>query len=458
MLKKFDTIAAISTPLGKSGIGIIRISGPDSVDIATAISTTTAHLSTFQNSPNRKLIHAHIFDHDAQNIDEVLIAIMPAHRSYTGELTVEINCHGGRAVIAAILRRVLESGARLADPGEFTRRAVENNRLDLVQAEAVNDLINAKSTIALKAARRQIEGGLSKSFKQMRSNLINVLSKLTYILDIDPQDQEEMIGLEDDIIEIKKSIDSMLDTARRSELISHGIWIAISGPPNAGKSTIFNLLLKMERSLVSNLPGTTRDHIAEAIEIEGVEVRLIDTAGIRDTHDELERASIEKSLDQVRAAHLVLVVIDQSEPLTDSQRNELEEHLKESNLIIINKCDLKADESVDEFINGHNNRGMIRISAKSGFQVERIIEAIGEWIRNHNVNENSLTINQRHIKLLNDALGYLASAQRLMTAQAPLDIIYYEVNLAVNAFENILGIITNDEVIDNIFLNFCVGK
>jgi tRNA modification GTPase len=461
MNKRSDTIAAISTPYGRGGIGIIRISGPDAITIAAEVTKTAYPLPSLAQASSRKLVHAYLTDQSSNSLDEILIAVMPAGRSYTGELCVELNCHGGTAVVACALERVLQAGARIAEPGEFTRRAVENGRIDLVQAEAVNELINARSRIAMKIAWQHFAGGLSRRFEDLRDKIKDALSDIIYRIDVDldeRNDREELLRIREKITALSSSVKDMLATAENKKYLTQGYWVTIAGPPNAGKSSIFNSLLKIERSIVCDIPGTTRDHVSESIDINGIEVRLIDTAGIRESSDEIEKISVQRSMEQIRSADIIIYVLDQAQEWPDEDFEKAEEILSINGMIILNKADLSVSKKAGLFQRKHGNVNVIRVSALKGENIDRIKEWLAARLHSIANLENIIITNTRHIQLLKNTQAHLEAAIKLLNENRPLDIVQFEIEKSVAMLEEILGVISSEEAWDNIFNKFCVGK
>jgi tRNA modification GTPase len=456
MDKRSDTIAAISTPHGRGGIGIIRISGPSTLDLVASVTKSSVDILSLSSFKTRKLIHAFVVD-QGQTLDEILLAYMPANKAFTGETTIELNCHGGRAVLSAVLECVLKCGARLAEAGEFTRRAFENNRLNLVQAEAINDLIHARTKKAIKAAWRQMEGGLTSRCTELRENLFNQISELQAEIDF------EIDGSRARWVEqMKKAevqIQSMLKSAEKSKFLTLGCWAVISGPPNAGKSSIFNDIINIERSIVCDSPGTTRDHISEVLEIDGIEIRLTDTAGIRATDDKIESISIERSRQQVTAADIVIYVLDQSCEMKAVEAEEAERVLKDDGLVVLNKCDLAMHPSVKTFVDKHSGKNIAIISILSNYGVDDFLDMLAECINEKtNSGEDPIITNIRQTRLLESAKGNMQSAIEAIGSEGRLDICMYELELAMRSMSEIIGEISSEDILDNIFSKFCIGK
>lgn len=465
MNKRSDTIAAISTPAYvRGGIGIIRISGPDALNIAAAVTKTKKSLDSYLSSTSRKLIHAFLLDESKKPIDEILIAIMPPKRSFTGELAIEMNCHGGTAVVAEALERVMQAGARLAGPGEFTRRAVENGRIDLVKAEAIQELINAKSKISLKTAWRQLSGELTDKYHGIRDRLKSVLIETTFIIDFSAEEEighekQQYIG---NLLSVsRREIEEMVISAQKRRYMIQGFWVVISGPTNAGKSSLFNALLSMDRSIVCSIPGTTRDHIAESININGAEVRLIDTAGIRETADEIEMASIRRSKDIIKTSDLEIFVLDSSHLLVEELINKAKRVSDNGGIVVFNKSDLKTSESAEKVLATCSKDNIIKASVKNGIGIDEIKTAISKRVNEAITEESTVISSTRQIELLKVALEALIRAEGIFqnnNKSPEYDVIQLDVEQAVNKLEEITGEITTEEVFDAIFEKFCIGK
>lgn len=455
-----DTIAAISTPQGKGGIGIVRISGPKAFEIAEKVTESKINIISLQKNRSRKLLYAHLLDHNNEKIDEILIAVMPAQKAYTGETTVELNCHGGKAVLYSALESVLEAGARLAEPGEFTRKAVENGRIDIVQAEAINELINARTQTAMKNAFKLVEGVLSKRCIELRNELISILTQIEAVINFEVYPKnEEVKEWEAIILRNESIIQNMSRAADRNKYFNQGCWVVLTGPPNAGKSSIFNSLLGNDRSLICDKPGTTRDHINESIEIEGIEVKLIDTAGIRKTRNKVEKLSVERSKKQIEKCDIVIYVLDQSKKIKRDHLKEADEILKKNGFVVFNKVDLKINPSVEKFIETKKNRAIIHVSATTKDGIENLLDRLAEKIlEDSKDNENTIITNIRQADLLKSAGSLLKSARGILLNQNCLDLVVYEIEKAKEKIEEIVGIITKDEILENIFCKFCVGK
>ncbi len=455
-----DTIAAISTPQGKGGIGIVRISGPKALEIAKKVTESKLNILSFQKSQSRKLVYAHLLDKKQEKIDEILIAIMPAKKSFTGEVSVELNCHGGRAILYTALESILEAGAHLAKPGEFTRRAVENGRIDIAQAEAINELINARTQKAMKNAFKLVDGVLSRKCIELRNEIISILMQIEAVINFEVYPKDEQIKEWDALIlKSETIIQGMAKAADRNKYFNQGCWVALTGPPNAGKSSIFNLLLGNDRSLICDKPGTTRDHINESIEIEGIEVKLMDTAGIRKTKNKIEKMSVERTKKQIEKCDIIIYVLDQSKKIKRDQLKETEKILSRNGFVVFNKSDLKINPYVKKFIETKKNKSNIHVSAITKAGIDELLDKLAEKITEDSQdNENNIITNIRQADLLKSTGNLLKSARDILPNQDSLDLVVYEIEKAKEKIEEIIGIITKDEILENIFQKFCVGK
>jgi tRNA modification GTPase len=459
MNKRSDTIAAISTSLGKSGIGIVRVSGSHALSIISPFIQSKIPLSSLSNLNTRKLLHCFLMDNAGNKIDEILLSIMPPGKSFTGELTLEINCHGGLAAVTSALELVLDNGARLAEPGEFTKRACINGRIDLVQAEAINQIINASSLNALKMAWRQFDGGLTGKCDKLRKETIEVLGQIQYLIDFeDNQDDQEAQGIKDKIRLLKSDIEQMMAFSEKASTLNRAIWVSIYGHPNVGKSSLFNALLSMQRAIVCDTPGTTRDHISENIIIKGFEVRLTDTAGLRETGDKIEAESIRRSLDQISAADIKLYVLDGSKDMQPDQELEISKVLEGKGLVVLNKSDLEKSSSFKKLGNKViNDQNFLEVSIQTGKNLDILEKRLEETIiSGFSDNQESIMLTMRQKTLLGKCLENITNV--LSLDKSTLDVYSFELQEFVNNVDKITGSITNEEVLDNIFNNFCVGK
>ncbi len=456
-----DTIAAIATPPGEGGIGIVRISGSKALDIAKEVFVFGSKKN--QTFKDRYLHYGKVVDEEGNIIDEVLLAYMKGPRSYTAEDVVEIHCHGGIIPITSILKEVIKKGARLAEPGEFTKRAFLNGRIDLVQAEAVMDLICAKTEKLAKASINQMEGGLSGHIKRMRERLIDIMAHIEVTIDYPEEDIDEVTSqsIRNDITHIVNDIENLLSTAEHGRLIRQGIKAVIIGKTNVGKSSLLNALVKEERAIVTDIPGTTRDVIEEFINIKGVAVRIIDTAGIRETLDQVEQIGIQRSKQNIERADLIITVLDASSPLEDQDR-EILEYLKDRKaLVILNKIDkpVKLDRKQIEELIG-SEIPIVETSLTLGKGIDKVEDIIYKmFFRGElEISDDLMITNIRHQEALNKARRYLLDALEGIDNELPMDIVSIDLRSAVDSLGAITGETVTEDLIDKIFSEFCLGK
>ncbi len=453
-----DTIAAIATPLGQGGIAIIRISGENAVSIGDnvfrSLSKATKHLSS---AKSHTIHYGHIV-HNDQLIDEVMVSIMRSPATFTREDIIEINCHGGMQTTKSVLDAVLDAGARLATPGEFTKRAFIHGRIDLTQAEAVSDLINARTNLALNAANEQLAGKLSKRIDQLRDDTMQVLAHIEAHIDFPDEDIEPdtMDGLVQRLKTAKLLIDQLLATANDGQLIRKGIRVAIIGRPNAGKSSLLNQLLGHDRAIVSNIAGTTRDTISEEAQIRGIPVVFIDTAGLQETDDKVEQEGVNRSRASLNQADLILHVIDASEPLTSDSKLTLTELADRNCIVVLNKNDLSPELDHSNINSCHT----ISVSSITGNGIESLKDAIRVSVWDGEVTSEMLEvmINSRHQEALNRAKTSLEAALSQLQSGLTLDLIAVDLRISTNAIGEIVGKTTTEDLLDSIFSSFCIGK
>ena len=455
-----DTIAAISTPVGQGGIGIVRISGPESLEIADRIflhkkadlPSTTRHST---------LLYGHIINPaDNTIMDEVLLSVMRSPHSYTKENVVEINCHGGMISVKKILETVLALGARLADPGEFTKRAFLNGRINLTQAEAVFDVITAKTEESMRIAVEQLQGGLSEKLGDVRERLISICAFAEAYIDF-PEDELETkttLQLRDQLAEIKKEIDVLSDTFQEARFFREGLSVAIVGRPNVGKSSLLNMLLRKERAIVTELPGTTRDLIEDYLNINGLPIRIMDTAGIRNSEELVEKEGIRRSLNAINNADFIIALLDGSEPLKEDDFQLMELIRGKQAVIVINKSDLPAKmplEAIEE-----KGREYLSLSALSGEGIETLKTAIfNSNLRNWSEEREGVVVtNIRHKTALDKTSSCIGRAIGLLTSDQPLEFFSIEMRDALDSLGEITGTITTEDILDKIFSAFCIGK
>ena len=449
-----DTIAAVATGIGGAGIGIIRVSGEMAVKLVDPLFKNPKGKSLLK-ATSHQLLYGQIIDPQTnRDIDEVLVSKMIRPHSYTAEDVVEINCHGGIIPMRKILNLLLASGIRLAEPGEFTKRAFLNGRLDLTQAEAVMDIINAKTEEGLKYSVSQLEGKLSIHLEEIDKELLAILSHMEATIDYPEFDIEEVTAQEvkTAIARAVKNIDKVLEGSQAGKIYREGIVTAILGEPNVGKSSLLNTLLMENKAIVTDIPGTTRDIIEEYLNIEGIPFKIIDTAGIRETDNEVERIGVEKSRNLLEKANLVIFMRDSSKPFSEREE-ELMALLKNKNTIYIaNKTDLNQHEELPE--------PWIPMSLISEVGIGLLKEKMVEMVYGGEVNQEAdyLVTNSRHINQLNMTKQHLANAQETMDSGMPVELISIDIMNALEALREITGKAVGMDIINQIFKNFCIGK
>lgn len=457
---QFDTIAAIATALGEGSVGIIRISGPDSIRIADRVFRSGIKL---EKAKTHTLHYGYIVDpKTGERVDEVLVALMRAPRSYTMEDVVEIHCHGGIVVLQRVLRLVLAAGARLAEPGEFTKRAFLNGRIDLSQAEAVIDLIRAKTDSSMKIALKQVEGRLSEKIRALRQTLIELLAHIEVTIDYPEHDVEE-VAIRHIVKQgraMAEEIGSLLAGARTGRILREGIRTVIAGKPNVGKSSLLNALSRTDRAIVTDIPGTTRDILEEQISIRGIPLQIIDTAGIRETEDVVERIGVERSRGALEEADLVLFVMDASTELTGIDKELLTKVKGKPTIIILNKVDLPRKIDSDEIRKAAPDAVIVEMSVKKGVGIERLEAEVERLFLSGGIEgkEAAYVSNTRHIALLEKAKAQLEEAVVSAEAGMTLDLIAVEIREAWETLGEIVGEAVGEELLDQIFSQFCLGK
>lgn len=453
----FDTIAAIATPAGFGGISIIRISGRDAFSVADRV-TRMKNRSVLDVEKNT-INYGFAVEGD-EVIDEVLISKMVSPHSFTGEDTVEINCHGGVSVTQRILSVILKSGARMAEPGEFTKRAFLNGRIDLVQAEAVSDIITAKTQTFAKNAINSLRGDLSERIDGIKDQIKKLLAHLEVTIQYPEYDENDITDAEirDILLDIRKRLDRIISTFERGDIIRNGIRVAIIGKPNVGKSQLLNALINENKAIVTDEAGTTRDIVDEMVNISGVPVSFIDTAGIRDTENKVERIGIEKTLQMIEKSSLVLMLVDASRPLEDEDMKIFSLIPEEKNtLYVMNKKDRGLDESVLKYLEGRNT---VTISALEKSGIEEIEKYIAGFIGQSEDDEigDTLVSNVRHRNLLEGAREDFSHALEMLDSGLDVDLVEIDINEALYKLGEITGETTSEDIIDEIFKNFCLGK
>ncbi|WP_373756374.1 tRNA uridine-5-carboxymethylaminomethyl(34) synthesis GTPase MnmE [Streptococcus ferus] len=450
----FDTIAAIATPMGEGAIGIIRISGSD----ALAIIQKLFKGKNLEQAASHTINYGHIVE-NGQVIDEVMVSLMRAPKTFTREDVVEINTHGGLAVTNEILQLVIRSGARMAEPGEFTKRAFLNGRVDLAQAEAVMDLIRAKTDKAMALAVQQLDGSLSNLINKTRQEILNTLAQVEVNIDYPEYDDvEEMTTalLREKTKEFEDLLTNLLRTARRGKILREGLSTAIIGRPNVGKSSLLNNLLREEKAIVTDIAGTTRDVIEEYVNIKGVPLKLVDTAGIRETDDVVEKIGVERSKKALEEADLVLLVLNASEKLTKQDRSLLEISQNSNRIVLLNKTDLPEKIERDQL-----PQDAIPISVLKNENIDLIEDRINQlFFDNAGIIEQDATYlsNTRHISLIEKALESLQAVNQGLELGMPVDLLQVDMTRTWEILGEITGDAAPDELITQLFSQFCLGK
>ena len=463
--EKTDTIAAIATAVSDAGIGIIRVSGDNSIVIADKIYRNSKNEKVLTKYDSHTIHYGFIVEENGTIVDEVMVSVMKAPRSYTAEDTVEINCHGGVLMMRKILELAVQAGARIAEPGEFTKRAFLNGRIDLSKAEAVMDIIHAKNEFALKSSIKQLKGSVSDMVKEIRSEVISEIAFIEAALD-DPEHFDlEAEGynevLDKKVEKIKREIRKLIDSAEDGKILTEGIHTVIVGKPNAGKSSLLNILVGEERAIVTDIAGTTRDILEETISIDGIMFRILDTAGIRSTEDVVEKIGVDRARNAVEEADLVLYVIDSSVPFDENDESILEMIDGKNTIVLLNKSDLPAavtEENID-FVASKITK-IIKTSMKDKKGVELFLQTVKEMFFHGDItyNDEVYITNARHKEALQDAYDSLLQVHKSIEDQMPED--FYTIDL-MSAYEKlglIIGESVEDDLVNEIFSKFCMGK
>ncbi|AJA50123.1 tRNA modification GTPase MnmE [Clostridium pasteurianum DSM 525 = ATCC 6013] len=459
-MKEFDTIVAIATALGEGGISIIRVSGKDSVNIVNKIFRAKSGRTLLNIKPYTMQYGNIVELTTRENIDDVIVSFMKGPKSFTAEDTIEINCHGGIFSTNRVLEEVLKAGARIAEPGEFTKRAFLNGRIDLSQAEAVMDIITSKTDMSMKAAVKQSEGSLSMCINDLRKKLLELIAHIEATVDY-PEDDLEELTSEDTIIQLKAvlyKIESLINSADEGKIIREGLNTAIVGKPNVGKSSLLNALLEEKRAIVTDIEGTTRDLIEEYINISGIPVKIIDTAGIRKTKDIVEKIGVENSIKKIDEADLIIFILDSSREI-DNKDLDIIRHIKDKKyIVILNKTDLpRKIQNTDLKI--LSSKYVIEMSAKNGFGIDILKDKIKELFFNENIKASNLIItNIRHKAALISAKSNCLEAINALKNTSAIDLASIDIRNAWYNLGQITGDTMEEDLIEKIFKNFCLGK
>lgn len=457
-----STIAAISTAPAIGGIGIVRMSGKDCFEVLEKI-FKPKNPETIENIAGYRIKYGTIVNPETNRVvDEVLVSYFKCPKSYTAENMCEINSHGGIVVLREILELCLKNGAELAKPGEFTERAFLNGRIDLTQAEAIIDIINAKSTREAQESANQLEGYLSRKINEIREKIMDIMVNIEANIDYPEYDVEEVSNkdAENNLKEIENELIKLSKTFENGKILKEGVKIAIIGSPNAGKSSLLNSMLKEERAIVTDIAGTTRDIIEEQISIEGIPFKVIDTAGIRDAKDKIEQIGIEKSKKAANEADVILAVFDSSVPLNDEDREILNLLKHKKSIIVLNKTDLKQIVNNECKEIQDVNTEVINISLKNNEGLEKIYESLVKMFNLNQINlDNELTItNIRHQELINKAIESTRMALNDLNNSMPIDIISINIKEILEHLGEITGDNVSEDIIKSIFAKFCLGK
>lgn len=459
----FDTIAAISTPLGEGGIGIVRISGEKSLEILEKV-FRTSRPRNWRTVQSHTIHYGHVVEQKSgEVVDEVLVSVMRGPRTFTAEDVVEINCHGGIVPLQKTLELVLQEGARLAEPGEFTKRAFLNGRIDLSQAEAVIDIIRARTDQGLKVALNQLAGALSAKVKNLREELLGLLAFIEAGVDF-PEEDVQQISLKeigDRVIEVKQQVKKLLSGAYAGRIYREGFRMVIAGKPNVGKSSLLNALLRERRAIVTDIPGTTRDVIEEVVNLRGIPVRIIDTAGIRDTTDVVERLGVEKTREWLAQADLVLLVMDAASGITREDREILGLIGEQRVIILVNKIDVE-DPRIDkeEVMEWAGDRVCLEISAREEIGLEELADTVVGMVLEGKVvaADQGLVTRVRHQESLQRAARHLEQVEEGVLLGFAQDLLSIDLKAAWEALGEITGDTLGEDVLDRIFAEFCIGK
>lgn len=455
-----DTIAAISTAVGEAGIAVIRVSGPDSIAEVDNIFRSKTKLT---EAESHTVHYGHIVDPElGERVEEVLVTVMRAPRSFTTEDVVEISTHGGVISVKRVMDLLLQQDIRLAEPGEFTKRAFLNGRIDLSQAEAVIDLIRSKSDRAFSVALKQVEGQLSDQIQKLRHTLVETLAHIEVNIDYPEHDVESLTVefIKEKSTEVMQGITKLLKTAEQGKILREGITTAIVGRPNVGKSSLLNALAHTNRAIVTDIPGTTRDVIEEFVTINNIPLKLLDTAGIRETMDVVERIGVERSKHAVTEADLILLVLNGSEPLHEDELELMEQIRGRQSIVIMNKMDLPQQLDKDVLLRYYPEDLIVPMSVKTQKGVDALEAAISQLFFSGSIETADLTYvsNVRHIALLKKAYKSLQDAYDAAEQLIPIDMIQIDVRLAWEQLGEIIGDTASESLLDQIFSQFCLGK
>ncbi len=458
MINLDDTIAAISTALGEGAIGIVRLSGPEAFSIAKRVFRSPKK-KNISDVPSHSMLYGFIVMPETEEpIDEVLLTVLRAPNTYTREDMIEINCHGGVLAVRKVLEILLDEGARLAEPGEFTMRAFVNGRIDLSQAEATLDIIRAKTERSSRIALNQLKGSLSERITSLRDDLTEIAMHIEAYIDfpeeeLDLETETEMI---EKLQSVRSSLKQLSSTYEEARFFRDGAQVAIVGRPNVGKSSLLNRLMEQDRAIVTEIPGTTRDVIEEYLNLEGLPVKIMDTAGIRETHDLAEAEGVRRSLRAIEGADLVLAVLDISQPLKEEDDLMIEKVKEKNTILVLNKSDLESKidlHSLPEDIE------RVWISAKTGDGISELKNIILNHLLKHDFSDEGIVIaNLRHKLAIDRAIDAIKNATESIKSHSPYEIIAFEIRDALDSLGEIVGAVSTEDILNRIFNSFCIGK
>lgn len=455
-----DTIAAVSTRPGEAAIGIVKLSGRESISITDRIFKSKSN-KKLKDTKTYTMIYGNIVDEDGHIVDEVIVTLMKKPRSYTREDVVEINCHGGMTATTKVLELCIDNGARTAEPGEFTKRAFLNGRIDLSQAEAVIDLVKSKTEQSLKIAVKNLKGEVGKEIKKLRKTIMDVIVKLEASIDFIEEDLEitPFGSLLKKVKKVKNELIELIKNEEKGEIIKNGVKIAIVGKPNVGKSSLLNLLLKKEKAIVTSIPGTTRDAVEEILYVEGIPLIIVDTAGIRKTKNIIEEIGVSRSLKHIDEAELVLMVVDGNRKIGKMDLDIIKKIKDKKIICCINKADLKQNLKIKRLTKYFNESFIIKISALKGTGIGDLENRIKKMILDDDINlEEKIIINSRHKNILKKTKDLLDNAERAMRDRLSEEFSSYDLKAAYDLMGEIIGETTREDVLTMIFRRFCVGK